>query len=86
MVVHEWNWMTFSLVQTKKCNSLSFSQLNLQMNLRVLESVGIDDAIQELNPHEIDTKVPTLPSWLEIEDHYYVLYEGSQPSQRVPRK
>jgi hypothetical protein len=38
--------------------------------------LGTDAAIQELNPNEIDiTKVPSLPSWLEIENQYFVLYE-----------
>lgn len=47
-----------------------------------------DDAFQELNPDEIDiTKVPSLPSRLEIKDPYSLLYEEkAQPSQRVPWK
>ena len=46
----------------------------IQMNLRMLESMGIDDAIQELNSDEIDiTKISSLPSWLEFEDQYFVL-------------
>lgn len=52
------------------------------MNLRMLESMGGDDAIQELNPNEIDiTKVSFLPSRLEIENQYTFLYEEkNQPS------
>ena len=44
-------------------------------------------AIQESNSDELDsTKVLSLPSRLEIEDHYYLLNEErAQPSQRVPR-
>ena len=46
----------------------------IQTNLKLLESMGTDDAIQELNPDEIDiTKVPSLPFRLEIEDHYFFL-------------
>ena len=50
--------------------------------------MGIGDAIQESNSDEVDiTKVPSLPSWLENEDHYSLLYEEkAPPSQRVPRK
>ena len=60
--------------QTKKRNGLSFSQ----MNLRMLESVGTDDVIQEFNPDETEiTKVPSLPSRLEIEDKHSFLYEGN---------
>ena len=50
--------------------------------------MGTNDAIQDLNPNEIDyTKVPSLPSWLENEYQYSFMYkEGVQPSRRVPRK
>ena len=56
------------------------------MNLRMLESMGTHDAIQELNSDEINvTKVPSLPSWLNIEDHHSYLYEErARPSKRVP--
>ena len=44
--------MTFSLVQTKKWNRLSFSEMKklvlIQVNLRILESMGTDDAIQRI--------------------------------------
>ena len=76
--VNQWNWTTFSLVQTKKYNMLSFFEMKelvyIQTNLRMLESMGIDDAIQELNPDEIDiTKVLSLHSRLEIEVQYFFL-------------
>ena len=35
----------------------------IQTNSRMLESMGTDDSIQDLNPDEIHiTKVPSLPS------------------------
>jgi hypothetical protein len=44
----------------------------IQTNLRMLESMGPDDAIQKSNLDEIGiTKAPYLPSWLEIEDRYF---------------
>lgn len=48
----------------------------------------IDDAIEDLNPNEINiTKVLSLPSWLEIEDQYSFLHEErAQPPQCVTRK
>lgn len=46
--------------------------------------MGGDDAIQELNPNEID--ITKVPSQLKIEDWYSFLYEDrAQPSQCVPR-
>jgi hypothetical protein len=58
----------------------------LQMSLGMLESMGIDDAIQESNSDEIEiTKVPSLPSRLQIEEEYSVMCEEiAQPSQCVP--
>ena len=58
----------------------------LQMSLGMLESMGIDDAIQEPNSDEIEiTKIPSLPSWLQIEDEYSLMCEEiAQPSQCVP--
>lgn len=49
--------------------------------------MGTGDAIQESNPDEVDiTKIPSLPSRVENEDHHSLLYdEKAQPSQRVPR-
>jgi replication initiation and membrane attachment protein DnaB len=63
--VHAQHWVTFSLVQTKKCCILSFSQMKklvfIQTNLRVLQSVETNDAIQGSNLDDIDnTKVPDL--------------------------
>ena len=47
----------------------------IQTNLRMLESMGTDDAIQESNLDEIGiTKAPSLPYWLKIEDRYSFLY------------
>jgi hypothetical protein len=44
--------------------------------LRMLERMRIDDAIQELDPNEIDvTKVPSFPSRLEIKAQHSFLYE-----------
>ena len=40
--------------------------------------MGTNDTIQELNLDDIDiTKVPSLPSRLEIEDKHSLLYEGN---------
>ena len=81
VVVHVQNWAIFSLIQAKKkCNMVSFFHVEklvfVQTNLRMLESVGTNDAIQESNVNDIDiTKVPTLPSRLEIEDQHFSLYE-----------
>ena len=48
----------------------------IQMNLRMLQTMGVDDAIREANPDEIDiTKVLSLASRLEIEDDSFFLYE-----------
>lgn len=49
----------------------------------MLESIGIDDAIQKSNPNESDvTKVLSLPSWLEIGDQYsLVCKDRAQLSQ-----
>ena len=80
--VHAQHWATFSLVQTKNCNILSFSQMKnlvfIQTNLRVLESVETNDVVQGSNLDDIDiTKVPSLPSRLEIEDQYFFVRERS---------
>jgi hypothetical protein len=80
--VHAQHWATFSLVQTKKSCILSFSQLKklifIQTNLRVLESVGTNDAIQGSNLDDIDnTKVPSLPSRLKIDDQHFFVQERS---------
>ena len=38
--------------------------------------MGIIDVVLELSPDEIDiTEVPSLPSWLEIKNQYFILYE-----------
>ena len=71
-------WVTFSLVETKKCNMLAFSKMRklvfIQTNLRMLESMGTNDTIQELNLDDIDiTKVPSLPSRLEIKDQTFFM-------------
>ena len=46
----------------------------IQTNLRMLESMGTNDTIQELNLDDIDiTKVPSLPSRLEIKDQTFFM-------------
>ena len=62
----ERNWSAWGLVQTKRRNWLSFSQMKklvyVQTNLRILENSG-GFQVQEVNPDSIDiTKMPTLPS------------------------
>ena len=48
----------------------------VQMNLRMLQTMGTDVAIRKANPDEIDiTKVLSFPSRLEIEEHSYFVYE-----------
>jgi len=85
----ERNWSTFGLVQTKKRNRLSFSRLKklvfIQENMKMLEKLEAGEDMKEVNPDLIDiSRVPELPSQLEIEDHYAFLYE-QEPSQYTRR-
>ena len=86
----ERNWSAWGLVQTKRRNRLSFSQMKkilyVQTNLRILENSG-GFQVQEVNPDSIDiTKMPTLPSQEDFHDSYAFLYEKMpQPCVNIQR-
>jgi hypothetical protein len=77
VVVHVWNWMTLSLVHVyqKMQQAILLSNGNklgfVQMNLRMSESLGTEDAIQEVDPNEIN--IPKVPSRSEVEDRVVFL-------------
>jgi hypothetical protein len=53
--------------KTKQNKTVASYPSPIQTNPRMLESMGTDDAIQELKHDEIDiTMVPSSPSWLKI--------------------
>jgi hypothetical protein len=88
-VVHARNWMTFNLVQTKKHNRLSFSQMKMlvfiQTHLRMLK------AWELAMPFKLSLMKFTLPRFLlyhfdwKLKINILSLYEErAQPSQCVP--
>ena len=82
VVVHAQRWTTLSLVQTKKKNAAFYPSLkwrswfSFKWTWGCGRAMGTDNAMQGLNHDEMDiTKVPSLPSRLEIKDQDYFLYE-----------
>lgn len=72
VVVNVRNWMTFSLVHVYQKTQQAIRLLGFaHANLRMSESLGAEDATQELDPYEIN--IPKVPSRSEVEDRIFFL-------------
>lgn len=87
----ERNWSAWGLIQTKRRNRLSFSQMKklvyVQTNLRILEDFA-GNQVQELNPDSIDIgNMPSLPSREKFHDSYSFLYDKmAEQSARLQQR